>query len=125
VVRTDRDVVLIILQNIVANAVNYAPNGTVTVHGVQVGDRYLLRVADTGRGISPKALDHVRDILHGEHGRRGMDHGDPEMQGLGYVIIGELTSLLGGSVELEIGDGGGTVVTLALPTMAAATPHPF
>jgi len=115
VLRTDRDVVLIILQNLITNAVNYTRNGEVVVHGELYGDHYELSVADTGPGITPKALAHVRDILMGKHGRRGMDHGDPEMQGLGYVIIGELTGLLGGSVEVAPRETGGTKVTLRLP----------
>lgn len=118
VLRTDRDVLLIILQNIIANAVNYTPSGSVTVEGGMEGDRYVLRIKDTGRGITPKALAHVRDILQGQRGRRGVDHGDPEMQGLGYVIIGELTSLLGGTVEVEARPEGGTVVTVRLPVQA-------
>jgi signal transduction histidine kinase len=115
VLRTDRDVVLIILQNLISNAVNYTRNGRVVVHGSMGTDHYELSVADTGPGITPKALAHVRDILSGQHGRRGMDHGDPEMQGLGYVIIGELAALLGGNVEVDPREGGGTRVTLRLP----------
>jgi signal transduction histidine kinase len=121
VLRTDSDVLHIILQNIVANAVNYAPEGSVTVQGTHEGAVYVLSVVDTGRGISPKALVHVRDILQGKHGRRGMDHGDPEMQGLGYVIIGELTGLLGGSVEVAPRESGGTQVTLRLPLRMDST----
>ncbi len=115
VLRTDRDVVLIILQNLISNAVNYTREGEVRVLGEQRDDHYALSVCDTGPGMSPKALAHVRDILSGRHGRRGTEHGDPEMQGLGYVIIGELGALLGGSVDVDLRPGGGTTVTLRLP----------
>jgi signal transduction histidine kinase len=115
VLRTDRDVVLIILQNLISNAVNYTRNGEVRVRGMQADGHYDLCVCDTGPGMSPKALAHVRDILSGRYGRRGTEHGDPEMQGLGYVIIGELGALLGGSVSVEVRPGGGTSVTLRLP----------
>ncbi len=115
VLRTDRDVLLIILQNIISNAVNYTRNGEVRVHGVQTAAHYQLCICDTGPGITPKALAHIRDILAGRRGDKGTAHGDPEMQGLGYVIIGELTALLGGTVVIGDRPGGGAMITLQLP----------
>jgi signal transduction histidine kinase len=115
VLRTDRDLLLIILQNLISNAVNYTRNGEVRVRGIQADGHYDLCVCDTGPGMSPKALAHVRDIISGRHGRRGTEHGDPEMQGLGYVIIGELGALLGGTVTVDVRPEGGTSVTIRLP----------
>lgn len=115
VLRTDRDVLLIILQNIVSNAVNYTRNGEVRVSGAQVNDHYELTISDTGPGITPKAMAHVRDILAGRRGHKGTAHGDPEMQGLGYVIIGELTAMLGGTVEVGARPSGGAMITIKLP----------
>ena len=57
-------------------------------------------------------------LTAGQRGRRGMDHGDPEMQGLGYVIVGELATLLGGAVEVGNGPNGGAKVTIQLPLQA-------
>lgn len=119
VLRTDRDLLLIILQNIISNAVNYTRNGEVRVTGGQQDHHYELCISDSGPGITPKAQAHVNDILSGQRGRRGMDHGDPEMQGLGYVIVGELATLLGGSVEVGNGSKGGAMVTIKLPLQAA------
>ena len=118
VLRTDRDLLLIILQNIISNAVNYTRNGEVRVTGGQKDHHYELCISDSGPGITPKAQAHVNDILSGQRGRRGMDHGDPEMQGLGYVIVGELATLLGGSVEVGNGSKGGAMVTIKLPLQA-------
>ncbi|MBK9288604.1 MAG: hypothetical protein IPN38_13185 [Flavobacteriales bacterium] len=118
VLRTDRDLLLIILQNIISNAVNYTRNGEVRVLGGQKDDHYELCISDSGPGITPKAEAHINDILAGQRGRRGMDHGDPEMQGLGYVIVGELATLLGGAVEVGNGPNGGAKVTIQLPLQA-------
>jgi signal transduction histidine kinase len=120
VLRTDRDVLLIILQNIISNSVNYTRHGQVRVQGEQAADHYQLCICDTGPGITPKALAHVRDILAGRRGDKGTAHGDPEMQGLGYVIIGELTAMLGGTVEVGERPGGGAMVTLRLPFLPEA-----
>ncbi|MCC7501905.1 MAG: hypothetical protein IT229_05205 [Flavobacteriales bacterium] len=119
VLRTDRDLLLIILQNIISNAVNYTRTGEVRVVGGQKDHHYELCISDSGPGITPKAQAHINDILSGQRGRRGMDHGDPEMQGLGYVIVGELATLLGGSVEVGNGSKGGAMVTIQLPLHVA------
>jgi signal transduction histidine kinase len=115
VVHTDRDVVGIILQNLVNNALNHGEGGRVIVSGEQRPDAYRLVVADDGPGLPERTANAIRLLQQGS-GRRASEGSD--VLGLGYVIITELLQLLGG--ELLIGDnaGRGSRITVVLPTTA-------
>jgi len=53
-VSVDRDLITRVLQNLVGNAIKFAPNGTVRVVIKAVGDAVRVSVIDTGRGIPPE-----------------------------------------------------------------------
>ena len=70
----DKDVVTIILDNLISNAVKYTDRGHITIAvSSEDGDgqcRAVLTVSDTGRGISSEALPHIFDRFYQEQGPR-------------------------------------------------------
>ena len=113
VVAVDPDRVDQILSNLVDNALRYTPEGgTVTVVLEADRDSVALRVADTGPGIDPSDLPRVFDRLYVAQRYRPIRE---EGSGLGLAIVKELTTALGGSVDVVSSPGMGTTVTVALP----------
>jgi signal transduction histidine kinase/ligand-binding sensor domain-containing protein len=106
-VHVDPDILAIILQNLVSNALKYAPGSTVSVSASVHEGRLEIGVKDTGPGMSLASQQRIRSLLRA--GDRDIDL----RSGLGYVIIADLAALMEGSVDLHT-DGTGTEVILAL-----------
>jgi PAS domain S-box-containing protein len=101
--------------NLIGNAIKFTPaGGRVHVSLGGRGDRIVLTVRDTGRGIEPELLPHVFDrFWQGAAGRRqgGL--------GLGLAIVRHLVEAHEGTVRAEsAGVDRGTVVTVELPMTA-------
>jgi signal transduction histidine kinase len=100
--------------NVIANAIKFTPNGTVTI-GVEApsGSPFVeVSVCDTGIGIGEEKRSRLfRKFSQGDTSTTRKYGGT----GLGLVIVKELVEMMGGSVRLESpGEGRGTTVTLVL-----------
>ncbi len=64
-VRGERNQIAQVVTNLVANAINYTPQGEVRVRMLVDGPnrRIGLEVADSGIGIAPEDLPHIRPVL--------------------------------------------------------------
>lgn len=115
VLHTDRNVLSIILHNLVANAVTHTTKGHVLVKGVQEGGNYLIHIEDTGSGMPEAALRHALRLQ-----RRGAlgamnEEGERDVQGLGLLIVADLVHLLGGSFNVQSTTDQGTTVSISIP----------
>lgn len=98
-----------ILDNLLDNALNAAPSGTVvSVAIAHDGDMARLQVVDRGPGLSDE--DKARATKRFWRG----DTATPGT-GLGLAIVEALTIGAGGSVDLDDTPGGGLTVTIELP----------
>ncbi len=113
VVRTDRDVLSIILHNLITNAVTHTESGEVRVSGEPVMDGYTITVSDTGHGMSETALAYIHALRSGSPVKQETPN-EEGVHGLGYVIIIELVRLLGASMDVYSSQGEGTRVKLGL-----------
>lgn len=112
-VEIDPDRVGQVLGNLVDNALRYTPEGgTVTVALADGNEEVSLLVADTGMGIDAGDLSHVFDRLYVAQRYRPVR---PEGSGLGLAIVNELTTTLGGSIDVASTPGSGTSVAVQLP----------
>lgn len=113
-----------IAKNLVANAIKFTDEGSVTVRlsgtrdmAGEAGDRYLaLAVADTGIGIDEK--DHHLIFESFQQAARGStrQYGGT---GLGLAISRELARQLGGDITLRSALGEGSTFTCYLPVEEA------
>ncbi|MCC6841069.1 MAG: hypothetical protein IT230_13010 [Flavobacteriales bacterium] len=118
VLHTDRNVLSIVLHNLVANAVTHTRQGQITVSGGAVDGKYRLEVRDTGSGMGEAALKHVRRV-QGKGALGAMnEEGERDVQGLGLLIVADLLELLGGSFHVESTKDRGTAILLHLPQAA-------
>jgi len=112
-----------VLINILSNAVKYnRVGGKVTVHcaineGEGAGERLLLRIADTGRGLSAVQMRGLFEPFN----RLGADRDGIEGTGLGLVITRRLIESMGGEITLDSTEGVGTTVTVHMPLVAQAS----
>jgi signal transduction histidine kinase len=98
----DRDDVANVLDNLIENAIRYAPAGSeVKVHAERRDGAAVLLVADSGAGIPPEERDRVFDRFY--RGTTGRAAGPGS--GLGLAIVAELVGRWGGDVRLLDGPG--------------------
>jgi PAS domain S-box-containing protein len=114
VIRTDRDKLKHIIQNLVNNALKFTDEGVVTISARQPPgtDRVELSVADSGIGIADEELPSIFDRFRQVDSSRTRSHGGV---GLGLHIVKTFAQLLGGTVEVVSRPGEGSTFTIALP----------
>lgn len=111
----DRNVLSIVLHNLVANALTHTAHGHVTVGGRGDKEHYHLQVTDTGSGMPEAALRHALRV-QGKGALGAMnDEGERDVQGLGLLIVADLLQLLKGSFSVESEAGKGTKVSVSIP----------
>ena len=103
------------LCNILANAIEHTPEGTViTVSSVQAGEYVALSISDNGNGIPEPALTHLFDRYY----VRSPDH---RRSGLGLPIAQELIAAHHGSIHVQSTVNKGTCFTITLPLRTQST----
>jgi CheY-like chemotaxis protein len=113
-----------VLVNVLSNAVKYnRPGGEVSARCTETpGGRVELAIADTGRGISPAALERLFEPFD----RLGAERTDVEGTGLGLALSMHLMQAMGGAIRAESTPDAGTTMRMeflgAQSGEAAATP---
>jgi signal transduction histidine kinase len=101
-----------VFMNLLLNALNAMPNGgTVDVFAEQAAGEVLLRVIDSGDGISPQDLDKIFDPFFT---RAPLGKGT----GLGLSICHSIVDQHGGSVSAESQSGKESTFTVKLPSLS-------
>lgn len=110
-VRADRDRLRQALANLVDNAIKYTPRGgRVNVSAAVEEGSIVIRVADTGPGISGQDLPRIFDRLYrGDQSRatRGL--------GLGLNLVRAYVEAQGGTVRVDSKPGNGSTFEIGLP----------
>ncbi len=99
-----------IATNLISNAIKFSPNGTVDVSVVNVADRIVMTVRDTGIGISRDRLASLFDRYTSIE--RCASHSGT---GLGLSITKALVERFGGSIRVQSAVDRGTTFTVTLP----------
>ncbi len=98
--------------NLVDNALNYTPKGSVLVSLAQEGDQAVLRVRDTGLGIAAEHVERVFERFYRvDRGRSRATGGT----GLGLSIVRHIVEAHGGRVSLESALHRGSTFRVELP----------
>jgi signal transduction histidine kinase len=103
-----------ILSNLLTNAAKYTdPGGQLWLSAEVEGETAVLRVRDTGVGISPELLPDVFDLF--TQGPRAADRSQGGL-GIGLTLVRRLVELHGGSVEAHsAGPGQGSEFVVRMP----------
>jgi PAS domain S-box-containing protein len=105
-----------VLDNLLGNAIKYAPpGGDIVVRVEATGDQARLSVADQGPGIPADALPRLFERFYrGQH-----TAGDPGL-GLGLYISRMLVEAHGGAIRAASRPGAGSIFTVTLPRLGRA-----
>jgi two-component system, OmpR family, sensor kinase len=115
VARASEEDIAIILDNLIENALNYSPGGTVTVECGRERDEVYLVVQDQGPGLEPGEEERIFDRFARGSGGRGSPG-----TGLGLALVATLARRWGGSAKIVNAVEGGARAEVRLP--AAAEP---
>lgn len=107
---SDRELLSLVMQNLISNAVKYTKQGSIIVGGkCEEAGGILLFVRDEGPGIAPDKLDDLFTAF-----ARGETHGQPGV-GLGLSIASQAADYLNGKLWAESKVGEGSTFYLKLP----------
>ncbi|HEY9217638.1 MAG TPA: ATP-binding protein [Phenylobacterium sp.] len=101
-----------ILRNLVSNAIKFTAQGVVAVHIDRPGDTLIMKVTDTGIGMTPEQQSRLFEAFVQADASTTRRYGGT---GLGLVIVRELASKMGGEIEVESTEGQGSSFTVRLP----------
>lgn len=109
--------------NLLTNSAKYTDEGSITLSARAEKESIVVRVGDTGIGISPERLpllfdeSRAQEALSKHHSRAGL--------GIGLSLVNRLAALHGGTLSAESeGEGKGSVFTIRLPRAPAGTIAP-
>jgi len=108
-----------VLRNLIDNAINYTPAGTITVSLKNENGRIIFAVKDSGIGITDE--DKKRLFTEGGHGKDSQKV-NAHSTGYGLYIAKNITEAHGGTIRAESeGEGKGSTFIAEFP-VAPATP---
>jgi signal transduction histidine kinase len=112
--QADEDRITQVLVNLVANAIQYTPDGgDVTISAVREVDEIHISVRDTGIGIPPEHLANLFTRFYRVDKSRSRNAGGGS--GIGLTIARHLVEAQGGRIWVESkGDGQGSTFTFSL-----------
>ncbi len=118
VIRTDPAKLLVVLKNILGNAVKFTSAGSITVQARASVTGVHITIVDTGCGIATDALPFVFDAF-----RQASDSTESRSGvGLGLYIVQRLLTLIGGEVSVDSVVGVGTTFQVSVPSCSAPAP---
>jgi two-component system sensor histidine kinase KdpD len=120
-----------VLTNLIENAVRYtSPESPIDVSARREGREVILSVADRGPGVPPDELTRIFDkfyrVQHVRSSGQAQEKGASPFptptvpsssmgSGLGLAVCKGLVEANGGHIQAELREGGGLVVSVALP----------
>ena len=109
----DADQLKQVLVALLDNALKYTPyEGTISL-SLTTDERFaIVKVSDTGIGISPDDLPHIFERFYRADRTRSRDRGG---SGLGLAIVQSIVQEHHGTIEVESTPGKGSTFTLSLP----------
>ncbi|MBK8989319.1 MAG: GAF domain-containing protein [Chloroflexi bacterium] len=101
-----------VVANLLANAINYTPAGSIQIKTFRQNSSIHLQVEDTGVGIDPEDLPHLFDRFYrGRHASQSTIPGT----GLGLAVVQDIVGLHHGEVNVRNRAEGGAIFDIRLP----------
>lgn len=114
--QADKNLVKMIFQNLVSNAIKYTPpNGSVKLtiaRGTGMRETVFITCADTGIGIPKDEQDKVFEKLHRA---KNAQANVPDGTGLGLYVIKTIVERIKGAITFDSIEGKGTTFYVTLP----------
>jgi len=106
-----------VLENLLENALNHTPaEGSIRLGFVTEGNRVIVKVEDSGRGMAPEEVEHIFERFYRVEKSRTVGH---DGAGLGLSIAKRIVDLHGGTISVQSALNRGTTFTFPIPLHAA------
>ena len=112
VIKSDKNILSIILHNLVSNSVKFTHHGSIRISAHQIGTSYFICIEDSGYGMNEELLTRIKKTLKKEAQISINISSGENGNGLGYLIITELLELIEAKLSIESTVGKGTKVTI-------------
>lgn len=111
----DKEIVTIILDNLISNAIKYTEQGQITLSLYRTTRNEVtyteIKVSDTGYGISAEALPHIFNRYYQESGKH-----QASGTGIGLALVKNLIDLHEGEIRVESTQSEGSTFYISLLT---------
>ncbi len=99
VIKTDKNILSIILHNLISNANKYCSGAKITITSFKENEKYRIAVEDNGNGISENILSRINNIRNNKE----IDLSENALNetGLGYIIIFEMLRQIDVDIKIE------------------------
>lgn len=109
----DNDHLIRLFMNLLENAIKYTPaNGEIQLSAEREAKQVLVKIHNSGDGISPEHLPHLFERFYRVDEARSRETGG---SGLGLAIANEIVRLHGGGMDVQSEMGTGVTVSVRLP----------
>lgn len=113
--KTDRDTTMIVIGNIINNAIKFTPeNGSINIKATSEEHKVSLQISDSGVGMAPEVLNSLFRIdqsisTKGTNNEKGT--------GLGLILCKEFVERNGGSIDVKSELDKGSIFTITFPCL--------
>ncbi|USG67166.1 HAMP domain-containing histidine kinase [Brevibacillus ruminantium] len=109
----DEDLMSQVWNNLFANSIKFTPNGgSISMRAEQQGEELIVKISDTGIGISEEDLERIFERFFKADKSRNRTGGG---SGLGLSIVKKIVSMHHGKISVQSRIGEGTTFTIILP----------
>jgi len=112
-VMADPNMLLLVIRNLISNAIKFTPAGGMIEIVVEVGEGCLITITDSGKGIDEIDQEFVFSLkaksTFGTNNEKGV--------GLGLILCKEFIELLGGTISFVSIPGEGTSFVVGIPVV--------
>ncbi len=114
-IQGDPEALTKIMNNLFSNAIKFSPNGGVIFLSlIKERNKVKISITDQGIGIKEEELSKIFDRFYRVDPSRSRQTGG---SGLGLAIVKELTTAMGGKVEVKSKPSSGSTFTLTFPEL--------
>ena len=109
-IKSNKELLSIIFNNILSNAIKFtALNGSISVSLKRDDERCIIKISDTGCGISKEEITHIFDKFY-----QGSSSHKKEGNGLGLALVKRIATILSIDITVTSEEKKGTTFTLFL-----------
>ncbi len=109
-IESDEELLDIVWNNLISNALKFTSRGgSVYLSAKREGGDVLVRVTDTGCGISPQDINRIFEKFYQAESSRAV-----QGNGLGLAMVRQIVGLVGGTITVDSTPGSGSVFTVRL-----------
>ena len=115
-VSTDANLIAVIIQNLLTNAIKYTPDGgTIHFSIAKNGENVFMVLRDSGYGIPTTAQQFIFKKMYRAD---NILKYQPEGSGMGLYLVKSIIDQIGGTIHFESTEGMGTTFYVTIPIVA-------